>query len=65
MFSPKLKVAVSLELSEYGVGQVYVYADNDKQAADGHRLLADVTPKLRELSDACIEAAKKLGVAQP
>jgi hypothetical protein len=46
------RVAVTLELSEHGVGQLYVMADNDKQAADGYSLLAKVTPQLRELSEA-------------
>jgi hypothetical protein len=58
VITPTQKVAVSLELSEHGIGQVYVYADDDAQARDGYKLLADVTPKLRELSEACIEAMK-------
>jgi hypothetical protein len=54
------KVAVTLELSEHGVGQVYVLADNDEQATAGYRVLAEVTPQLRELGAACKKAAAKL-----
>jgi hypothetical protein len=54
------KVAVTFEISEFGVGQVYVLADNDEQASAGYRVLADVTPELRALSEACVKAATKI-----
>ena len=50
------RVAVSFELSEHGVGQCYIHADNCEQAADAHRLLAVVTPELDALSKACKKA---------
>jgi hypothetical protein len=53
------KVAITLELSEFGVGQVYVLADDDQQASAGYRVLAEVTPQLRELDAACKRAAEK------
>ena len=58
------KIAITLELSEHGVGQVYVFADDDRQASDGYGLLAEVTPKLTALSDACKLAAAKILAAQ-
>lgn len=60
MITKTQQVALSLELSEYGIGQLYVLADNDQQAADGHRMLAELTPQLRELSAACQRAAVKV-----
>jgi hypothetical protein len=56
------RIAVSLELSEFGCGSIYIHAQNGDQARDAHRLLAEVTDKLRELDAACKAAAVRLGV---
>jgi hypothetical protein len=50
---PEQKVAITLELSEYGCGQVFIHADNCEQAADAHRFLTEVTRELDALNQAC------------
>ena len=57
------RVAISLELSEFGAGCIFVHAQNGDQARDAHRLLAEITDKLRELDAACKAAAVRLGLA--
>jgi hypothetical protein len=56
------RVAISLELSEFGAGSIYIHARTGDEARDAHRLLAEVTDKLRELDAACKAAATKLGL---
>jgi hypothetical protein len=51
---------VSMELTELGVGSIYICADNSEQQSAAHTLLATVTPQLRALDDACKAAAAKI-----
>jgi hypothetical protein len=38
---------VSMELTEHGIGQIYICTDNSEQHSAAHTLLAVVTPQLR------------------
>jgi hypothetical protein len=54
------RVCVSLEISEFGCGHIFVCADSTEQARDGHLMLAAVQPELRALALACKRAAAKI-----
>lgn len=57
------KISVSLELSEFGCGSIFIHAADNQQASNARKLLAEVTPELREIDAACKRAADKIGMA--